>query len=57
MLKAKQVTDFLPLLKEHNDLEASLDDENKVWIHNHFMKLFQEPEEIREEQESYMRKD
>ena len=54
MLKAKQVADYLPLLKDPNELEARSDEENKVWIHNHFMKLFREPDEIRKEQDPYI---
>ena len=54
MLKAKQVANYLPLLKYQNGLEASSDDENKIWIHNHFKKLFQEPDEISKEQDPYI---
>ena len=56
ILKAKQVTNFLPLLKDQNGIEASLDDENKAWIHNHFKKIFQEPEEIKKEQDPYIKR-
>ena len=55
MLKAKQkVADYLPLLKDQNGLEARSDEENKLWIHNHFMKLFQEPDKLRKEQDPYI---
>ena len=52
VLKEKQVADYLPLLKDQNGIAASSDHENKVW--NHFCKLFQEPEEVRKEQEPYI---
>ena len=54
MLKSKQVADYLLLLKDQNWLETSSNNESKVWIHNHFMKLFQEPEEIKKEQDPYL---
>ena len=40
MRKVKQVADYITLLKNQQGIEASSEKENKVYIHNQYMKLF-----------------
>ena len=51
MLKVKQSSEFIPLLKYQQGNMVHSEEENKEWIRSYYQQLFQEPEEDREEQE------
>ena len=51
MLKVKQSSEFIPLLKDQQGIPVHSEEENKEWIRRYYQQLFQEPEENSEEQE------
>ena len=51
MLKVKQSSELIPLLRDQQGILVHSKDENKEWIRSYYQQLFQEPEENKEEQE------